>query len=496
MSTPVIASRFGRLGGPILLAAFAVLCLLPFLVLCWYAHPSADDFLQANDVRKHGHWGYMPYMYLNWTGRYTSLLLWGLLHPVVYGNTTEGYGLVCLALLAALPCAFYALFRSLLAGAFRRYQLWLAAGIGTALFLLQMPSPAEAFYWITSTYNYLLPALLTLLWLAVVVRHAVATQPAACCRWLVAASLLAVVIIGGNETNALPLAVGVTGFTVMRSLQRRRILWHYVALTAVVGLACAAAFLAPGNFMRMGQPDQQFPLPQAVQLAVQSAYQSVANWLGNGVLIAFTVLLAPLSYRLWRLPDLPLNRLAQNPLFITLLMPVVLVLVMLLAWWSTRQILPFRAQNSLYLFFLIGWFLNAHAWLRYLWRRTEPTAFALPWYIQTVLIGWIAALFAVGHTWKLSGNEPHENVNSTNNIVEAYHDWLDGTAARYDAQLTARYQSLRYSDWSGSTDAVVEPLQSPPRTLLFGDITTDVYDWSNQAYAEFFGKKTIRTDWH
>jgi hypothetical protein len=72
----------------------------------------------------------------------------------------------------------------------------------------------------------------------------------------------------------------------------------------------------------------------------------------------------------------------------------------------------------------------------------------------------------------------------------AYQDWLSGAAARYDKQLTRRYSYLLDQEWSGN-DPVVPPLTDPPTTLLFGDITPSEYDWSNQAYAEFFGKKKV-----
>lgn len=488
MSLTTPSASFRNLLGPAVLAVASVLCLLPFLALCWYAHPSADDFLTANDVRRHGHLGYVPFMYQTWTGRYTSALLWGVLNPVAYGNIKEGYGVVCLLLLLALPVALYVLLRTLLVGQFSRGTLWVSSGVLAGLFLFQMPSPAEGFYWITSTYNYVLPALLTLLWLAALARHASAPTPAAQCKWLGIAALLAVVVIGGNETNAVPLALGVTGFTALRCLQRRRLEWSYIALSAVVVLACAVAFLAPGNFVRMGQ-QHQYSLWESFDKGALSAYRSVVNWLGNGVLVALTVLLLPVSYRLRQVPNLPLNRLAQNPLFITLLMAVSLVLVMFMGWWGTSQPMPLRSRNVLYLFFLIGWFLNVHAWARYLWRRTGRPAFSLPAWAQAGLLTWIVLAFTLGPRFSWRGHEPTDNLN---NVLVAYQDWLGGAAARYDEQLTARYRTLQEAGWLPD-EAVVEPLQDPPRTILFGDITPDIHDWSNLAYADFFGKKTIRT---
>ena len=79
---------------------------------------------------------------------------------------------------------------------------------------------------------------------------------------------------------------------------------------------------------------------------------------------------------------------------------------------------------------------------------------------------------------------------SQNNVVVAYQDWLGGAAARYDAQLTARYKYLRASPLR---EEIVAPLQNPPRTILFLDLGRNPKGWTNLAYAEFFGKSSIQT---
>ncbi|WP_317175148.1 DUF6056 family protein [Hymenobacter qilianensis] len=295
------------------IALIVALSLLPFIALCWYAHPSGDDFLTGNDVRKHGHWGYIGFTYLQWSGRYTSLAFQSLLNPVAYGNTTEGYGLVCLLVLLLLLGACYLLFRALLGEQFQQKYLWLSSGVFVALFLLQMPSPAEGIYWITSAYNYLLPASLTLILLAALVSHASAPTRAARRKCLLISALLTVLLVGSNETNSLPLLIGLLGFTALRYIQHRRLDWDYLFLCAVLLGACIVAFAAPGNYVRLNQATRYIRLLDCVHHAASAAYRCLIDWTGNGVLPAITLLLLPLGHRLSRIPDLPLNRVAQNP---------------------------------------------------------------------------------------------------------------------------------------------------------------------------------------
>ncbi|SMB82325.1 hypothetical protein SAMN00120144_2167 [Hymenobacter roseosalivarius DSM 11622] len=468
----------------IVIASIAVLTLLPFVALCWYAHPSGDDFLTANDVRKHGHWGYIAFMYMQWTGRYTAAALWGLANPVAYGNTTEDYGLVCLLILLLLLGASYVLFRALLGEHLKRKYSWLGSGVFVALFLLQMPSPAEGLYWIASAYNYLLPASLTLVLLAVLVHHASTPTQAARRKWLLISALLTVLVVGSNETISLPLLIWVLSFTALRYIQQRRLNWEHLFLCAVLIAACIVAFAAPGNYVRLNQATRYIGLLDCVHHAASAAYRCLIDWTGNGVLPAITLLLMPLGYRLSRIPDLPLNRVAQNPFFIGLLMVVSMVVVLTMGYSISNHLMPLRALNVLYLFFLVGWFLHAYAWARFMWQRFNWLPHSISTLIRWALVGWL--FFGVFMT-----SQFRVRVNrQQNNVVVAYQDWLGGAAARYDAQLTARYKYLRASSLQ---EEIVEPLLNPPRSILFLDLGRNPKGWVNLAYAEFFGKASIQT---
>ena len=469
--------------GPVVIALIAALSLLPFFALCWYAHPSGDDFLAGNEVRKHGHWGYIAFMYMQWTGRYTAAALWGLANPVAYGNTMEGYGLVCLLILLFLLGASYVLFRALLGEQFKRKYSWLSSGVFVALFLLQMPSPAEGLYWIASGYNYLLPASLTLVLLAALVRHASAPVQATRRKWLLISAFLTVLVAGSNETIALPLLIWVLGFTALRYVRHRRPDWDYVFLCTVLAGACVVAFAAPGNYVRLNQATRYIGLLDCVHHAASAAYRCLIDWTGNGVLPVITLLLMPLGYRLSLIPELPLNRVAQNPFFIGLFMVVTMVVVLTMGYSISNHLMPHRALNVLYLFFLVGWFLHAYAWARFLWQRFSWMPHSIPSIARWGLVGWLFfGVFMTSHFQMRA-------IRQQNNVAVAYQDWLGGAAARYDAQLTARYKYLRASSLQ---EEIVEPLQSPPRTLLFLDLGRNPNGWTNLAYAEFFGKSSIQ----
>ena len=75
-----------------------------------------------------------------------------------------------------------------------------------------------------------------------------------------------------------------------------------------------------------------------------------------------------------------------------------------------------------------------------------------------------------------------------NNIRAAVGDIYYGRAKDFNNQLNRRYEFIRNS----KNDTVfISPLKNIPTVLYVDDITTDPYDWRNQVYAIFFGKKAI-----
>jgi hypothetical protein len=461
--------------------------ILPFFVLCWYAHPSADDFLQANDVRKHGHGGYLHYMYLNWTGRYTAMLGWSFLNPVSYGNDKAGYGLVCLLLLLLLLISLVLVLRTMLQGAgLTARQLWQAGAAAMLLFVYQLPSTAEGFYWLTSGFNYLLPGILLLLALAALAMY-VQKPPTRRLFYFAAATLL-FLTVGCNETIAVPVFLTTWGVVLIESKRQRKLVGAWVAV--VVSVGCAAAFLAPGNAARMQELEKDLPGPLiTVLLIVKYTVYCLINWLGNGVLVVVTLLLIPAFSRLARIPQLPLNQFVRHPLLLTLLVPAFLAAGLFPAFWVAGNPAPSRAQDMLYLCFITSWMLAAYSWVFYAVHRSYAplTSLELPAFARWCLLAWLPLTFLTDynhHFW-----DPGYRF-STNNPLLAYRDLLHGRAAQYDQELTSRYHYLR-SSW-GDAHVQVAPLTSLPVTLYFTDISLDSANWDNRAYAEFFGKKTIR----
>ena len=78
---------------------------------------------------------------------------------------------------------------------------------------------------------------------------------------------------------------------------------------------------------------------------------------------------------------------------------------------------------------------------------------------------------------------------ATGNIKMALKDLRSRDFLAYHRELNARYDLISNSQ---SDTLVVDSLHFFPRTIYFGDISSDPLNWKNAPYANYFGKKLIR----
>lgn len=473
-----------------------VLLLLPFVVLCFYSHPSLDDFSDALQRRTQGFWVMQYNLYMHLTGRLFTSVLLSELSPVAHG-ALSAYWLVPLLTLVLLMSSLYFLVVSVVGRSWSTSSRVLAAAILLALWLLQNPSVAESVYWFNGLAVYTVPTALLVYWLATLVRYWLASTRAHAARWLALNVLLGTCVLWSNEIIALPLVAATAGLALWEWQRggRRRL-----ALAGVLVWFCAAlavSFLAPGNMARAGIIDVPVPIAWVLMGSAGGAAYMVLNWTSSGVLVAVTLLAWPALTRLVAAPPPAIRRLASlTPAAIGVAGACVLLLLPLAAvpnYWATGGLMPPRARASMYLLFLLGWFAVAVAGLavskKTPWLRSIGVLSGWSRPVVGLVWGWLLLSLATDHNLRLAHRELGR---ASNNAVRAYRDWLSGSAARYNATLRSRYQQLRTTEEQHVQVAALAK-DARPKTLLYYDITTDKNFGINIDYAKYFYKKYVWT---
>ncbi|KAA9349548.1 hypothetical protein [Larkinella humicola] len=182
----------------LLLTGCLLLVSIPLVWLAFYNHPSiVDDYCFAYTVMRFGVWKSQMMYYDGWTGRYfhnfivhTSPLIW---------RWFGAYTVFPMLLLLALWSGFFALIRQLGRSVLATSeQIAIASGV-CFLYITQLRSIAEFFYWYTGLAGYSLACVFLLFLIGVfIAHHRQQTGWKSPLLWLEA--LLILVIIGSSET--------------------------------------------------------------------------------------------------------------------------------------------------------------------------------------------------------------------------------------------------------------------------------------------------------
>ncbi|MES2597068.1 MAG: DUF6056 family protein [Verrucomicrobiota bacterium] len=440
----------------LLLAAFVV---TPFVALCFYAHPSADDWYMAATGREKGLIGVSVFWYQNMSGR---LVQQGIasLHPVRLGITA--YQVWCLAWIVGLGLGFHAAVKSWFSDLGKGPRLVITVS-ALMLALWSMRSPAQGLYWVNGGDTYLLPAILQLSILSLLGRsdspkvftHALAA-------FLALAASLCSELAMALQMLCFILYAGYSWFTTRRV---PRLVFTLMAGTLVAALII---FLSPGVPLRMASYANDVrghPVPALIQ----AAKLAVVNF---GAWVTFTpfFLVSLLLLTWW-----PVREMTARNAFALIVFAILMIIGttwggLFIGSWATGQRLPPRAVNLLGLFFVVEWAVllsGVAAWIRAVgWSKPSltPAAFLI------VFLGVAATLRAPG------------------NVKSAWRDLLKGDAKKFHLECEARYALITESK---ADEVTVPPLRVKPATLFFNDLKPDATDWRNAGMAEFYQKKAI-----
>ena len=465
-----------RHGSHILIHGIAALVVLPFLILAAYSHPYYDDYAAVLELRHISFTSYFISNYQNWSGRYAFLFA-NSLYPLRFGGM-QFYHCTVAALVLGLAGSCYGLAWGLTVGSRLRVatKAALGSGIATAVFVL-FPSPAEGFYWVLSSYTYLLPILVGFGGFAMGCGHAAARPGSRQQRLLFVGLMLAAALFPGFSEFSAGLSLLLAAGLLAAFPQADRS-YKVVALTAAAGAVIMLA--APGNFNRLHNAPHEWHLARDSGRALAATAYTLVNWVAYPAFWLLIGLALP-SLEKVAASSGPVARLVRRPLVWPILLVVGLVGCYIFGYIILHCPPLLRARNLLYAYFILTGLLSLLGLLQFARRQ----GWKLPQVPPAVLFALLALALLSDGNGRLRG----ENIGrSASTVSQAYHDLLSGDAQRYDAATRQRYALLQ----AATADSVAVPLLPPaPATLFLYDIGNNPGHWCNQLLARYFGKKAV-----
>ena len=458
----------------------AVVVVLPFVVLAAYSHPYYDDYATVLELKHLSFSSYFTNLYQNWTGRYAFLLA-NSVYPLRFGGM-QFYRWTVAGLVLGLVSSCYYLAWGLTAGSHLRTAArgTLGSGLMVAMLIL-FPSPAEGFYWVLSSYNYLLPIMVGFSGLAMGCGYAAAPQGSRQRRILFLGVVLAAALFPGfSEFSACLSLLLAAGLLVAFP----RASWSYraVALTAVAG--AVAMLVAPGNLARLHNTPHEWHFVLDSRRAVIATAYTLLNWLAFPAFWPLVGLALPMFGRIAASTG-PIARLVRRPLLWPALLIIGLTGCYIFGYLILHRPPLLRVRNLLYAYFMVTGLLSLIGLVQF----TQRQGWALPRVSPAVLLALLTLTLLSDGNGRLRGEDIGHNYST---VGQAYRDLLSGDAKRYDAATRSRYALLQAT----AADSVAVPLlPTAPTTLFLFDIGNNPRHWCNLMLARYFNKKAVWVQW-
>lgn len=447
-----------------------------YVMLGFYAHPSADDYCMAHGVHQSGLIPHLVHHYVEWSGRYASNTFYALFGMLFgYG---DGYRLLALLMVVGLFVSVLYLLATVLAVRMTSPVLLLVSTGFLMIYLTGMREPAGSLYWSAGALTYQTANMLLLLQLALTIRL-FNNRLQAAKRYQLMTSLTVVLVmgIGTHETN-IAMVLLLVFVAMLFSLIKASQLKIYWLVMLVLALICIAiVFLSPGNLAREATFPMRHDWLHAINGSISSGLQVMGYWLSSPLLwfstIAWGILSPGLLREDSRLPAITLPVLVITGLF-TLLIPVVLQFP---AWWAMGGYPPARTVDWIYFVFLISWFTFTTCVVVYL-HQSESLSLKTDTKQTAILVGVAPLLLVVllamnGRFYQATGD-------------------LFRYASPYKAYMDQRMQTIDRALVHGQLKlAVPEYTGTYPRSIVYNDIRYDPRDWRNVCYADYYGLEGI-----
>ncbi|WP_235726914.1 DUF6056 family protein [Hymenobacter siberiensis] len=469
----------------LLITVSLVLVALPFVALSFFSHPCLDDILDAVIVRKLGFWAAQKYFYVSHTGRYTTTVLLALVNPLIYTRLESNWWPMVLSFMLGTLLVLRLCLGTLLR--IPNGTAWRGAGLLLCLWLAYAPGQAEGLYWFTGAYTYIASAWLAFIWLAAFAQHRKVRQRGQSgVGWGAALVGLTVAVAGTTEPVAFPFLLALLAGALLRWWRSRSL--FIAALAALAMAGSIVSFTAPGNFARMSSMGESFGVVKTLLYSGVTTAYLLLTWAGNPLLLALSALLLPTLHRIARQRDqLLVGLLSHIPAgVLALFLSLLLAAANYPAFYASGTGLPLRARTTMYLFFVVGWFGVLLAWCC---RQEQASAVVAALTVPPLRLVWMGLLvvffftdFNVQTRRRLAGN-------GSNNAMRAYQQWLGGDAARYDAELRARYQTLA----AGRPTVTIYPLHTRPSLLYCFNVAGTRNQAFLRDYAYYFGVPQVLT---
>ncbi len=428
---------------------FTIICIIPFLYISFYIHPTNDDYVYALTHIDMNCWEAMIDSYLNWSGRFFATLISSLNPLSITSQPIVWYKIYSFILIlffcATIFLSAYLLFRKI----FSLRHIIATSCFFILLYLTLCPKVSELFYWFSSYTAFTIPNIVALLFLALFrYKHPIV---------LVLQAILAFLIPSGNEVTAILFVM--TMIFLSYTMKEKR----FYIMTLISILSIILVILSPGNSIRM---DGQLSGHPYIWTLLISTFQTISwaiLWLPTLILATFIYI--PMigihipSCKIWNIKISHYIIFTIITVFLAHIPPTL----------GLSSVMIGRTANALYFFYILLYFIGVQIIIE---KNKERIADFLSFKYTHIICG--SATFCFIFLGSFNLESP---------ICTAYMDIISGKAQAYNQQWNNRNHMAQETN---SGIVIFNSFDIVPKTIYINDLEDKANAQFCNAYAEYY----------
>jgi hypothetical protein len=434
----------------IILTALCVFIILPFFLACRYIHPFFDDFYFAGQISKYGAIGFIRYFYLNWSGRYSEIILMVCANVKISNGSNLQYELFGIFTLLSILCSFYyvshVLFKSY-CSVFNRILITLVV---YAFYLTFISEILTAFYWYCSSYYQLCFA-----FIVVNIGFIIAMlKEAKGWGFKLMVLLLNIFIAGFSEVTVFSFGILYLSILIYRYFAYKKIDTLWLLIFIVFISFGVLNICAPGNLVRM-QVAHSVEKPGFIFSSLRALYDLI---LFHGIYILFKTpflllcfLFIPQAKSYIQSDAFPIRILKVNPLYVVLVTLLIFYLQHALSLYGAGYSLQGRVFNFSAFLFYMAFAYNLLVMLYYFLEKKELSSFNIPVTIQKMMLLGMFFLFNISDNSRLLWGDLYRELPA------------------FQEQLCQRYALIENAKRNGMAEVEVPAVKANPKLYIFGE---------------------------
>ncbi len=458
----------------------AILMVLPFIILAFFAYPVSDDFHPFYVLNELGESSYAVFMYNSWSGRFAGNFIAGI-SPLAYGRI-ELFFLLPLSGLLAVFFALKHLLSSVLVKQISGSDKCLLSLVAFAFLIYILPSPASLFYWGSGVIYYALPLAALLFSVSLFVRLETSGLSK---TWRIILTTTLFITAGFNELFGVAALVFLLALAIVKIFfQKSKLQWVYYTGFAALLLSLLIVAAAPGNGVRINYFSDSLSLFHGFYSSLKSLF-FLLGWLFTHPAFILSLLLSVAYQGLFRSIPSAGKSVRYSPALIAVTVFLISFSVFFTICFMQGCMPPLRVFNPVSVIVAGG----AVFWVVYFSR-----VFMLKFYMTGSLSkGWkrmLIFLFAFLLIFDFGMQLDKRSPVFRSNISAAWYDTFF-EAGGMRAQNLMRKKLMETHNPDDKSVLYLSPLKNTPVSIYNGDISYQPSHWINTLFASIHGVDSV-----